>query len=100
MADDIPVCIQLNEPGAERSEVRFDLGNLLMEEPVTVEAIIRNLLANTQVAQKAIRNLVAKIRDSRECNCDDALRDAIITQPEAIPEQTRRELGLLVDKYL
>ena len=70
------------------------------EEVVSVEAIIRNLIANTQVAQKAIRNLILRTREVPACDCGLALANAIITQPAAVPEETRRELHLLVGKYL
>ena len=70
------------------------------EEPVTVEAVIRNLLANTQLAQKAINNLAPKIRETRDCLCPSALADAIITAPAAISDESKRELNLLVEKYL
>ena len=71
-----------------------------VEETVTVEAVIRNLMANTQVAQKAIRNLTPKVRETRKCLCPTALADAIITSPAAISGETKRELHLLVHKYL
>ncbi|MFQ5473733.1 MAG: S-methyl-5'-thioadenosine phosphorylase, partial [Dehalococcoidia bacterium] len=54
------------------------------EETVTVEAVIRNLLANTGVAQQAIRNVVPKVPAEHSCNCGSALTDAIITQRDAI----------------
>ena len=70
------------------------------EETVTVEAVIRNLLANTQVAQQAIRNLIPRLGGERHCGCNHALADAIITQRAAVPEDRKRELGLLLHKYL
>ena len=70
------------------------------EEAVSVEAIIRNLLANTRVAQQAIRNLLRDLKSERSCECNTALADAIITQRTFIPEETTRELHLLVGKYL
>jgi len=70
------------------------------EETVTVEAVIRNLLANTEVAQQAIRDVVPKVPAERSCNCGSALADAIITQRDAITPETRERLGLLVSKYL
>jgi 5'-methylthioadenosine phosphorylase len=70
------------------------------EETVTVEAVIRNLLANTEVAQHAIRNVVTKVPADRSCNCGSALADAIITQRDAISAETRERLGLLMGKYL
>jgi 5'-methylthioadenosine phosphorylase len=70
------------------------------EEPVSVEAIIKNLMANTQVAQRAIRNLIPEIRDTRECGCGHALANAIITRPDAISEETKHKLHLLIAKYV
>ncbi len=70
------------------------------EETVTVEAVIRSLLANTEVAQQAIRNVATAIPEERTCGCGSALADAIITQRDAITAETRERLGLLVGAYL
>jgi 5'-methylthioadenosine phosphorylase len=70
------------------------------EETVTVEAVIKNLLANTDVAKQAIRNLVPSLPGERTCACQHALRDAIITNRAVIPEQVKKDLGLLIGKYV
>lgn len=70
------------------------------EEPVTVEMVIEILNKNTQVAQQAIRNLVRILPEERPCPCPTALANALITDPQKVPAQTRQKLGLLVDKYL
>lgn len=70
------------------------------EEAVTVEAVIRNLLANTQVAKQAIRNLLRQLDPRRDCGCGEALAEAIITQKTAIPQSVKEEMHLLVGKYL
>jgi 5'-methylthioadenosine phosphorylase len=70
------------------------------EETVTVEAVIKNLLANAEVAKQAIQNLVPALPDARTCACQHALRDAIITNRGVIPEQIKKDLGVLVGKYL
>jgi len=70
------------------------------EETVTVEAVIRNLLANTAAAQQAIRNLVPHIPAERDCVCASALADAIITQRDVITAESREQLDLLIGKYL
>ncbi|GAB4544427.1 MAG: S-methyl-5'-thioadenosine phosphorylase [Anaerolineae bacterium] len=70
------------------------------EETVTVEAVIKNLLANTGVAKQAIQNLVPSLPETRGCGCQHALRDAIITNRDVIPEQVKKDLSLLVSKYL
>jgi 5'-methylthioadenosine phosphorylase len=70
------------------------------EAPVTVEMVIRTLMNNTALAQKAIELLVKKLPGSPACECDRALANAIITHHDHIPAQTRVKLDLLVGKYL
>ncbi|MBI4927313.1 MAG: S-methyl-5'-thioadenosine phosphorylase [Anaerolineae bacterium] len=70
------------------------------EAPVTVEMVIRTLLANTSLAQNAVANLVNRLADSPDCTCQNALADAIITSRDHISTQARRKYALLVDKYL
>lgn len=72
----------------------------ISEEPVTVEIVVRILKQNTQVAQKALTSLVSLLKHDQECECQTSLRDAIITNPELIPPDTRRKLSFLVDRYL
>jgi 5'-methylthioadenosine phosphorylase len=70
------------------------------EETVTVEAVIKNLMANAEVARRAIQNLVSILPAQRSCACQHALRDAIITNRDVIPERIKKGLELLVGKYL
>jgi 5'-methylthioadenosine phosphorylase len=71
------------------------------EAPVTVEMVIRVLMANTEVAQRAIRRLVETMDAwSRPFAAHDALRDALITDRSRIPEDVRQELRPIVGKYL
>ena len=70
-------------------------------EPVSVEAIVRVLLANTSLAQRVVRGLVRRLAaSSRTCGCADAMADALITQRDAIPTQVKQRLALLFGKYL
>jgi 5'-methylthioadenosine phosphorylase len=70
------------------------------EAPVTVEMVIRTLNQNALAAQEAIRQLVSTLSESRACQCEDALSDALITNPDRIPAATRDRLDILVKKYL
>lgn len=70
------------------------------EESVTVDMVIRILNNNTQIAQQAIHNLARDLSKQRNCDCGHALKDALITNPTSIPEETREKLSLLVDRYL
>jgi len=70
------------------------------EQPVTVEMVIQTLNKNTVLAQNSIRILARKLKQDRDCACEQALASALITRPQVIPPETRRKLELLVRKYL
>lgn len=71
------------------------------EEPVTVEMVMKILQQNTENVKKTVQYLAANpLPSERSCDCSQALKNAIITDPDAIPEKTRAKLALLVSKYL
>jgi len=72
------------------------------EQPVTVAMLIENLNANAAVTKQALALLAPRIAAlaDRDCNCASALSTAIITPPELVPAQTKKNLALLVNKYL
>lgn len=70
------------------------------EAPVTVDMVIQTLMKNTKTAQDALRNLARNLNTKRTCACENALADALITQPRVVPSETRERLDLLVKKYL
>ncbi len=70
------------------------------ESPVTVEMVIKVLNQNTEVAQKAIENLVMLLPETNDCDCQNILKNAIMTQRNIIPAKTIKKLGILVGKYL
>ena len=69
-------------------------------EPVTVEAVIRVLQHNAEVAKTAVRNAVRALADAGPSPQANALQDAIITDRARIPTSTRMKLDLLIGKYL
>ena len=69
-------------------------------DSVTVDLIIANLLQNAATAQRAIAEAVGRIDGPRTCECATALATALITQPDLVPEATKRELAPIVGKYL
>ena len=70
------------------------------EEPVTVAMLIENLMANAALTKEAIQRLVTNIPQERTCECATGLAEAIITQRDFIPEKTKKDLDLLIGKYL
>ncbi len=69
-------------------------------DSVTVDLIVANLLQNAATAQKTIAEAVSRLEAARSCACQDALATAIITRPEHVPEQTKRDLAAIIGKYL
>ena len=69
-------------------------------DSVTVEMIVQTLMQNAQTAQRAIAEAVRRLPAGSTCQCGSALKFALITRPEAIPEQTRRDLAPLIGKYI
>jgi 5'-methylthioadenosine phosphorylase len=70
------------------------------EETVSVELVVSNLLKNVAASQEVIRELVPRIPTVRDCACASALRGAIITSPERIPDGVKNRLSALLDRYL
>ena len=67
---------------------------------VTVEMIIANLTQNARTAQQVIAAAVEKLPFERTCECASALRYALITRPDAVSENTKRDHAPIVAKYL
>ena len=70
------------------------------EESVNIEMVIANLQQNVSRAKSIIRTAVARIPQKRECGCAQALKDAIITAPDKISDNMKRELALLIGQYI
>jgi 5'-methylthioadenosine phosphorylase len=69
-------------------------------DQVTVDMIVGNLLQNAKCAQQVIASAVAMLPVDRTCECATALKHALITRPDAIPDATRNKLAPIVGKYL
>ncbi len=70
------------------------------EEPVTVAMVIERLLANVDVSKQAIVNLIPTLPAERHCECEHALRDALITDRAVIPDRVKRDLAPIIGKYV
>ena len=72
----------------------------LSEEQVSVELVIANLIQNTETSRKIIVDVVTKLPRERDCACESALKDAIITDRDHIPQEAKERLAPLVGRYL
>ncbi|PYR73305.1 MAG: S-methyl-5'-thioadenosine phosphorylase [Acidobacteria bacterium] len=69
-------------------------------DEVTVEMVIANLTQNAKTAQQVIANAIGRLPFERTCECATALATAIITRPDAIPEQVKKDLAPIIGKYV
>lgn len=71
------------------------------EEAVTVEMVVRTVQHNTKIAQDAINHVVQTMDVwAGEFAAHQMLKNAIITNPAHISSEIKKELALLIGKYL
>src|ERR1700675_317418 len=69
-------------------------------DAVTLAEILTNLSKNTENAQRAIREVVAKLPEERTCKCGSALEHAIVTDRKAIPAAAKKRLAPIIAQYI
>jgi len=69
-------------------------------ESVTTEMILTNLQKAIDTVRRILKLLLPSISQKRDCACASALKYAIATEAKYIPKKKKRELGLLIGKYL
>lgn len=69
-------------------------------DSVTVELIIQNLTQNAKTAQLVVAAAVRSYMGRQGCSCGSALSSALITRPDVIPDQVKRDLAPIIGKYI
>ena len=69
-------------------------------DSVTVDMIVQNLVANAKTAQQVIAEAVAHLPYERTCECANALKHALLTRPDAVPERVKKDLAPIIGRYL
>jgi 5'-methylthioadenosine phosphorylase len=69
-------------------------------DSVTVDMIVQNLVANANTAKQVIAEAVSRLPYERTCECARALEHAIITRPEHVPAQIKRDLAPIIGRYV
>jgi 5'-methylthioadenosine phosphorylase len=69
-------------------------------DSVTVEMVIANLQKNVATSKALLRQVIPALSGERNCPCESALRDAIITQKDEIPEDLKLKLAPVTGRYL
>ncbi len=71
-----------------------------VEEAVNVETIIRILNENVEKSKEILKSLPDFINEIPPCECGSALKYAIITNPDVIPEDKKKALKPIIGKYI
>ena len=66
------------------------------EEDVSVEAVVATIHKNVATARKVIKAVVVRIPAARKCGCEDAIRHAVLTAPDAIDPVARERMALIL----
>lgn len=69
-------------------------------ESVTIDIVMQNLQKNIENAKQIVSLVVKNIPEERSCACKDALKFAIITDKKLIPAKVRKDLDLIIGKYI
>lgn len=70
------------------------------DEVVTVEQVIATMNANIERSKAAIRAVAPLLGAPSTCGCGGALAHGIITAPERIPKKVKKDLKLIIGKYV
>jgi 5'-methylthioadenosine phosphorylase len=69
-------------------------------DAVTADSVMKVLTQNVATARAVLRAVVRRLPVPRGCECEHALRNALLTAPEHVPEALKRELEPIVGRYL
>jgi len=69
-------------------------------EDVTVDMVIQNLLKNVENSKRIIKNTLRYVDNKKNCECSSALKYGIITNKDFIPKKIKKDLNILIGKYV
>jgi len=69
-------------------------------ESVTIDIVIQNLFKNVENAKKILSTVIRNLPEERTCLCKDALKYAIITDKKLIPSKVKKDLEIIIGKYI
>jgi 5'-methylthioadenosine phosphorylase len=70
-------------------------------DAVTVDLVIEYLNKNSINAQRVIREAVRRLaKFDKQCQHSSAIKNAILTNRDAIPSETKRKLSAIIGKYM
>ena len=67
---------------------------------VTIEMVIANLCKNIENAKQILTAVIKNIPQENDCACRDALKYAIVTDKKMIPPKIKKDLKIIIGKYI
>jgi 5'-methylthioadenosine phosphorylase len=67
---------------------------------VTVDDLIETLMSNVALSRRVIVKALSLINETRHCDCRNSLENAIITSSDAISQEVKERLGILIKRYV
>jgi 5'-methylthioadenosine phosphorylase len=67
---------------------------------VTVDMILENLKKNVENSKRILKRVISSLGEARQCCCSEALKYAIVTDLELIPEEAKKRLDIIIGKYI
>jgi len=72
----------------------------MSEESVNVDLVVKTLQKNTELAQQTIIKMVSTMDEHKDCTCNHALENAIITNRKYLRDEPLKNLGIILEKYI
>jgi 5'-methylthioadenosine phosphorylase len=69
-------------------------------DSVTVDMVMSTLAKNSATAQQIIAGSVERLPYERTCECASALKYALVTRPDMVPDQVKKDLAPIIGKYI
>jgi len=69
-------------------------------ESVTIDAVLKVMNQNIENCQKIIKDTMHRLPQTRTCQCPDAMKNAVITAKNKIPKKLKKDLKIIIGKYL
>jgi 5'-methylthioadenosine phosphorylase len=69
-------------------------------DSVTVEMVMSTLAKNATTAQQIIAGAVERLPYERTCECANALKYALVTRPDMVPDQVKKNLAPIIGRYI
>ncbi|MFC1951243.1 S-methyl-5'-thioadenosine phosphorylase [Chloroflexota bacterium] len=69
-------------------------------DSVTIEMVLATMFNNIDTAKQIIKAAAGRISGGRRCMCAEALKKSIVTRPDRIPVQKKKDLDIIIGKYI